>query len=164
MLLKILVLHGYKAIKGDNSKNEPDMIVISPAFDWKYVLSIQVKTKEKGEEETKKSVSQTLADSGVLERQFKDYEIFPVLITQKERFDGKAIEVAKNKVTLLKTTVFSELMVKTLENIIQWEGLSTKNRSSFLDNLISPFELKDIFRPKPDPITKKQSIEKLFEN
>ena len=137
------------------------MIVTSPAFDWKYVLSIEVKTKEKGEEEAKKSVSQTLADSGVLERRFKGYEVFPVLITQKERFDGKAIEVAKNKVTLLKTSVFSKLLEKTLENISQWEGLSNKNRSSFLDNFISPFELKEVFKPKADPIAKKGSLEKL---
>jgi len=160
-LQRILELLGYNTIKGDNAKGESDLIAFSPPYSWKYILSVEVKTKEKGEVEPKKSVSQTLADSGVVERRNKDYAVFPVLVTQKEEFDGKAIEVAKNKVSLLRTSDLSGLMQKTFEKMNEWEGLSVKSKSSFLESFISPYELKDIFRPKGDPIIQKEVFKDL---
>ena len=158
-LSKMFKLLGYRAIKGDNTKGEPDLMAFSPTHDWKHILSIEVKTREKAEVESKRSVSQTLADSGVVERRNKDYPVFPVLITQKEEFDEMAIEVARNKVSLLRTPDLSSLMQKTFEKMNKWEGLSMKNKSSFLDSFISPYELKEIFRPKDNPIIEKEAFQ-----
>lgn len=151
-------LLGFKAIKGNNEVGEPDLMAFSPAYEWKYILSIEAKTKEKGEKESKESVAQVLADSGVIKGRHKEYEVYPVLITQKEDFDTKAVKAAERQVMLLTTTVLSTLVQKTYEIIKTWAGLSPKNKPSFIDSFISPYELKSIFEPKEDPVIKTSSL------
>lgn len=160
-LQKFLQLLGFKTVKGNNSDNEPDLIAFSPPYDWKYILSIEVKTKEKAEVESKKSIAQTIADSGVLQRKHADYKVYAVLFTQKEEVDNHAIEVAKNKVRILNSSVFSLLVKKIYEKINEWESLSAKNRSAFIDSFISPYELNTLFEPKADPVVLANEIEKL---
>lgn len=160
-LLRIFEFLGFNPLKGDSKANEPDLIVFSPSYNWKYILSVEVKTREKGEVEPKKSVSQTLADAGVIERRYKEYAVYPVLITQKEKFDSQAVEVAKGKVSLLRTSVLSNLMQRTFDNIHRWEGLSAKNKASFIESFISAYELKEVFRPKDDPIIERGLFEKI---
>jgi hypothetical protein len=160
-LQKFLELLGFKTVKGNNSDNEPDLIAFSPPYDWKYILSIEVKTKEKAEVESKKSIAQTIADSGVLQRKHEDYKVYAVLFTQKEEADTHAIEVAKNKVRILRSSVFSVLVKKTYEKINEWEGLSAKNRSAFIDSFISSYELRTVFEPKVDPTILENEIKDL---
>lgn len=160
-LQKFFELLGFKAVKGNNSINEPDLMAFSPAYDWKYILSIEVKTKEKAEIESKKSVAQTVADSGVVESRYKDYKVYAVLVTQKEEVDTNAVEVAQRKVSILRTSTCSILVKKIYEKMNEWEGLSTKNKSSFIDSFISPYEMKNVFEPKTDPIIQKEQLKNL---
>jgi hypothetical protein len=120
-----------------------------------------VKTKEKAEVESKKSVAQTIADTGVLQRKHADYKVYAVLFTQKEEADTHAIEVARNKVRILRSSVLSVLVKKIYEKINEWEGLSAKNRSAFIDSFISPYELNTLFEPKADPVILANEIQNL---
>lgn len=150
-LQQCLELLGFETIIGQNAQGEPDLIAVSPLASWKYQLSIEAKTKEKGEEEPVQSVTQTMGDCAVVERK-TSCKTFAVLITQKESFSHKAVEVAKEKVVLLRTSIFTILMNKIHQAIDTWDSLTPSGKPAFIDSIISPYELQKFFEPSDNPI------------
>jgi len=156
-LQKFFELLGFETALGDNAKGEPDLIAFSPLTSWKYQLSIEAKTKEKGEEEPVASVTQSIGDCGVVERK-TSCRTFALLITQKEVFSGKAEEVAKGKAKLFTSSAFAVLMNKVLKAIDEWSNLSSSGKPAFIDSIISPYELHELFKPSDDPIVKTEDV------
>lgn len=161
-LQKVFELSGYKVRPGDNQKGEPDLIVRSPSFVQKHQLSIEVKTRERGEQTVTDDVRETLGDAGVIERQAKDYQTYPVLITQKEEAVPKAIEIAKQKVRVLRTSVLHFLINEIRKRIENLEALSPSERISFTDTVISPYELEELLKPSDEPLIQIEELRRIL--
>jgi len=161
-LQQVFELMGYKVRRGDNSKGEPDLIVRSPSLVNKHQLSTEAKTREKGEETLTDDVRETLADAGVIERQVTDYQTYPMLITQKEEIVPKATEIAKQKVRILTVSVLLILLEEIRKRIEKWESLPQGQKTSFIDNVISPYEIQELAKPSEQPFAQKNELEKIL--
>ena len=155
-------LMGYKARRGNKEKGEPDIILSSPLTTQKYKVSIEVKSKKEGEEESVESVNQALGDAGVVRQQSPDYEVFPLLVTQKQTFSEKAITNARKRVRLLNVEECAYLLDKLYARIDRWESFTTPHqRYSFVDRVLSPSELSGLWKPREDPRITKEEIDKI---
>jgi len=159
-LQQVFELIGYKVRRGDNAKGEPDLIVRSPSFVQKHQLSVEVKTREKGEETLTDDVRETLGDAGVIERQAGDYQTYPVLITQKEEIVPKAMEIAKQKVKIFKTPVFLLLIDEIRRRIESWENISLSERTTMVDNVISPYEFEGLVKQPEQPLVQVNELKR----
>jgi hypothetical protein len=159
VLEEMLEMMGYTTRRGDNNEGEPDLIAISSHTIDKYQLSIEVKTKQEGEMESKENVGQTLSDATVLKKKSQDYQTIPVLITQKEKFSEDALRVAIKEVTLFRTQEFDYLLDRLYSRIESWSTLtSTHQQQAFIDSVISPHELFELFRPSEEPVVTSERI------
>jgi len=159
-LRQCLELLGFETFPGNNSKGEPDLIAVTPSTSWKYQLAIEVKTKEKSEEEKVESVTQVMGDASVIEKKTSS-KVFPVLITQKETFSLKAIEVAKSKVRVFPSLQFTELMDYVGKLIDGWSGLSATGKPQFVDSIMSHYELRNLFAPSENPVVTAEDIKQV---
>jgi len=158
-------LMGFKARRGNKEKGEPDIILSSPLTTQKYKISVEVKSKKEGEEEKVESVNQAVGDAGVVRRQTPDYEVFALLVTQKETFSDKALVNAKNTVRLLNVETYTYLLDKLYTRIAQWGSFTTPHQQySFIDRVLSPSELLDLWRPQENPCITKEEIDKIVPN
>jgi hypothetical protein len=163
-LILIFAMLGYKARKGDNSKGEPDIIANSSMTSQKYQLVIEAKTLKEGTEESSSSVTQVMGDKGVVERASLDYYTFAILITQKETFSPKAVEIAKQQVQLIKVSEFNILMDFLYDRLDKWSSLSTPHQKFyFIDSIVSPYELQKMFIPSDRPIVMSSQIKEAIE-
>lgn len=155
-------LMGYKARKGDKEKGEPDTILSSPLTTQKYKVSIEVKSKKEGEEEKVESINQAIGDAGVVRQQNPDYEVFPLLITQKEMFSEKALTNARDAVRLIDVETYAYLLDKLYSRIDRWGSFTTPHqRYAFVDRVLSPSELSVLWRPQKDPGVTKEEIDRI---
>ena len=161
-LQQIFELMGYKVRRGDNAKGEPDLIVRSPSFVQKHQISVEAKTRKRGEEILTDDVRETIGDAGVLERQVSDHQTYPVLITQKEEIVPKAVEIAKQKVKIFKISAFLILINEIRRRIEYWENLPTSERTSFIDNVVSPYELEEILKPSDQPFVQMDELKRIL--
>ena len=152
-LQQCLELLGFETALGQNVKGESDVMAFSPSTSWKYQLSIEAKTKEKGEEEVVASVTQVMGDAKVMERK-TSCRTFAILVTQKEIFSSKAMEVAKENVKLLRASTFATLMNRVAGAIDEWSNLSASGKPTFVDSIMSPYELLEFFMPSENPLAK----------
>ena len=153
VLETMLPMMGYKTRRGDPKKSEPDLIAMSAHTVDKYQLSIEAKTKHEGEIERKESVGQALSDAKVIGRKSKDYRTVPLLITQKEEFSPEALKAASKEVLLFKTQEFDHLLNLLYHRIEAWSRLaSDRQRQAFIELVISPHELVELFTPGDDPV------------
>lgn len=156
-LIKFLRLIGYSARKGDNKKGEPDIIVTSN----EYKLSIEVKTKEKGEMESVTSVTQAMGNKGVIERKSPHLKTYAILITQKEEFSQTAIKTAINQVKLIRASAVTLIMDKVYNQIDKMNSLTPVSKTSFVTSLISPYEFEELFVPSDSVILSLKDLEKI---
>jgi hypothetical protein len=156
-------LLGFETELGDNSKGEPDIIASIPSASWKYVLAIEAKTKEKGEEEKVGSVTQVMGDAGVVERK-TDSKVLPVLVTQKEILSPKAVEVAKQKVRILSAPVLAVIMDQTLKSIEAWSDLTASGKPQFVDSILSHYEIKRLFMPSDSAVVTPEDVKHMGAN
>lgn len=157
----MLELMGYKTRRGDQNRGEPDIIAISGQTINKHQFSIEVKSKQEGEIESKENVSQALADASVLSQARGDYRTIPLLITQKEDFSEDALRVASNKVLLIRAMEFDVLMSKLYSRLQRWSTLNTEHqRQSFFDSVVSPYEIVNIFSPRAESVISSEIISK----
>jgi len=155
-------LMGYKARRGNKEKGEPDLMLSSPLTTRKYKVSIEAKSKKEGEEEKVESINQAIGDAGVVRGQTPDYEVFPLLVTQKETFSEKALTNAKKTVRLIDVETYAYLLDKLYARIARWGSFTTPHqRYSFIDRVLSPSELSDLWRPQTDPRITKDEIDKI---
>lgn len=161
-LQQVFELIGYRVRRGDNAKGEPDLLVRSPSFVQKHQLSVEAKTREKGEETLTDDVRETLGDAGVIERKASDYQTYPVLITQKEEIVPKALEIAKQKVRIFRTSLFLILINEIRKRIERWESCSSSERTSLIDNAISPYELDGLLRQSEQPLVHDDELRKVL--
>lgn len=161
VLERMLVMMGYKTRRGDPKKGEPDLIAMSAHTVDKYQLSIEAKTKQEGEIEHKENVGQALSDARVLAKKSKDYRTVPVLITQKEEFSADALRVATKEVVLFRTQDLDHLLNKLYNRVEAWSRLpSDRQRQAFVELVISPHELIDIFTLSDEPLITSSRIGK----
>lgn len=160
-LQQIFELIGYKVRRGNNAKGEPDLIVRSPSFVQRHQISVEAKTRKKGEEILTDDVRETLGDAGVIERQVNDYQTYPVLVTQKEEIVSKAMEIARQKVRIFRTSVFLILINEIRKRIEYWENLSPSERISFTDNVISPYEFEEILKSSEQPLVQGDELKRI---
>ena len=161
-LQQVFELVGYKVRRGDNAKGEPDLIVRAPSLALKHQFSVEAKTREKSEEIVTDDVRETLGDAGVIERQVRGYQTYPVLITQKEEIVSKAMEIAKQKVKIFRTSVFLILINEIRKGIEHWENLSPSERTSFIDNVVSPYELEEILKSSDQPLVQRDELKRIL--
>lgn len=159
-LRQCLELLGFETFPGNNSKGEPDLIAVTPSTSWKYQLAIEVKTKGKSEEENVESVTQVMGDASVIEKKTSS-KVFPVLITQKETFSPKAVEVAKSKVRVFSSPQFTELMDYIMKLIDGWSGLSATGKPQFVDSITCHYELRNLFAPSENPVVTAEDIKQV---
>jgi len=156
-------LLGFETVLGDNSKGEPDIIASLPSASWKYVLAIEAKTKEKGEEEPVGSVTQVMGDAGVIQRKTNS-QVLPVLVTQKDIFSPKAVEVAKQKVRMLSASVLVAVMDQTLKSIEAWGNLTASGKPQFVDSILSHYEVKRLFMPADNAVATLEDVKQIVVN
>lgn len=161
-LQQIFQLMGYRVRRGDNAKGEPDLIVRSPSFVQKHQLSIEAKTREKGEVILAEDVRETLGDASVIARQVGDHQTYPMLITQKEEIVPKAIEIAKKEVRIFTTPVLLLLIGEIRKRIESWEKLSTSEKTTFVDKVISPYEFEELSKQSEQPFVQSDELKKVF--
>jgi hypothetical protein len=161
-LQQIFQLMGYRVRRGDNAKGEPDLIIRSPSFVQKHQLSIEAKTREKSEVILAEDVRETQGDASVIARQVGDYQTYPMLITQKEEIVPKAIEIAKKEVRIFTTPVVSLLIGEIRKRIESWEKLSTSEKRTFVDKVISPYEFEELSKQSEQPFVQSDELKKVF--
>jgi hypothetical protein len=162
-LVSMLELMGYSVRKGDNNKNEPDLIAHSTSTTAKHILSIECKTRERGEEESKESVAQTMSDAAVLERNHQDYKIYPLLVTQKEEIVSHALEAAKRRVTIFRTEDIGVLLDHLFKTIENWNEQDTwEKRQEIIDHVISSAQLSKLFKPSDSPVILTSAIKEIL--
>jgi len=96
-----------------------------------------------------------------MERRNPDLKTYAILITQKEDFSPTAIEVAINQVKLIKTSILNIIFDKFYNIIDEWENLSPTQRTSYVDIIISPYEIEDLFLSSRNPILSKENVKEI---
>lgn len=159
-LQQIFQLMGYKVGRGDNAKGEPDLIVRSPSFVRKHQLTIEAKTREKGETILAEDITETLGDASVIARQAGDHQTYPMLITQKEEIASKAIEIAKKQVRIFTTPALLQLIDEIRKRIESWEKLSASEKATFIDKVISTYEFEELSKQSEQPFVQSDELKK----
>jgi hypothetical protein len=161
-LEQIFQLMGYKVARGDNSRGEPDLIVRSPSLVDRHQISIEIKTREKGNEIVSADVTETMGDAAVMGKRLPDNKTYAVLITQKEEVVPKAIEIAKMELRIFRTSILSFLLDQIRAKIENWEKLSASERTTFIDKVVSPHEFENLMEPTDEPIISLDEIRKMI--
>ncbi len=154
-------LMGFDVFLGDNAKGEPDLLAVSPLSSWKYQVSVETKSKEKGNEEGVESVTQAMGDATIVKKK-SNSEVFAVLLTQKDTFSLKAIEMAKSNVRIIPARLFGTLMNNILKSIDDWSNLSPSGKPQFIDSIISSYEIKQLFIASETPVLTTEDIHRII--
>ena len=138
------------------------MLAVSSLTSWKYQVAVEAKTKERGNEEGVESVTQAMGDATIAEKKTAS-KVVAVLLTQKDIFSPKAIEMAKLKVRIIPARVFAEIMGKILKLIDSWSNLSPSGKPQFIDSILSSYEVRELFASSEMPVLTTAEIKQIVE-
>jgi hypothetical protein len=161
-LEQLFQLVGYKVARGDNQKGEPDLIVRSPSLVDKYQMSVEAKTREKGKETVSDDVTETMGDASVIGKRLSDHKTYAILITQKEEVVAKALEISKKELRIVRASILTTLIEEIKRRIETWERLSPSERTTFLDKVISPYELENLAKPSEEPLLSTDELKRIL--
>lgn len=125
-------------------------------------MAVEAKTKERGNEEGVESVTQAMGDATIAEKKTAS-KVVAVLLTQKDIFSPKAIEMAKLKVRIIPARVFAEIMGKILKLIDSWSNLSPSGKPQFIDSILSSYEVRELFASSEMPVLTTAEIKQIVE-
>jgi hypothetical protein len=121
---------------------------------------IVLNTKSESGIESKDTVLQTIAYRKTQERSVQDVPTYTVLVTQKNEFSAEAVEVGIERVKLIKTSRFLIIMDRIYDKIDNWNSITSIEKTEYIDKILAPFELEDIFVNGKNPILTEEEVRK----
>lgn len=164
VLERVLELMGFEVRPIRQQTGEPDLLVFSDVGEEKYLCITEVKTKEQGSASiVRENVDQIHGHRSRYQREYPQYQVYPVLFTNKEEFSDTAVEKAKQNVRILRSAEFTTFMIDYFDLIQKTDEIRTPlQRLSLMERIPTTESFEIIFKPTLDPVVKLEEINSLL--
>ena len=100
---------GFEVHSHRHERGKPDMLAFS-VFGKKYLVVIEVKTKDQGNELSRGDVDQVTGHKAGYQSEYPDHLVFPLVFTNKSKVSDTAQEKAQHNARILPASAFVTFM------------------------------------------------------
>lgn len=160
-LVRTFELMGFEVRNLSKVTGKPDLLLFSNLKN-RYICLVEVKTKEQGDTLGREAVDQVGGHKASYQREYPDYQIYPIVFTNKKEISDIAIEKAKNYVRIIRAVEFVSFMGNYKE--IMEKGWTIKHPSERLqltEKIPTSDDFQKIFEPSLEPVVKVEDFDSI---
>lgn len=149
-----------RSLRDDDGK--PDLLAFS-TWGTKYVLVVEVKTKDQGAVLGRDDVDQVTGHRAVYQKLYPDHLVFPLVFTNKESQSDTALEKGKHNARIIIAPTFVFLLNKYFELIrLAPKATDPATRFELLTKIPALETLIAVCEPRDKPVVELQELNEIL--
>ena len=160
-LVRTFKLMGFEVRNLSKAEGKPDLLSFS-SLQKKFVCLIEVKAKEQGNTVGREDIDQVGGHKASYQREYPDYQVYPIVFTNKEKISDVAIEKAKNNVKILRAVEFVTFMGNYKEIMEKgWTIKHPSERLQVMEKIPTTDDFQKILKPSLEPVVKVEDFDSI---